>query len=480
MASGSARVAVALLAAAFFVIAAQRLRTIDQVPNRDVLLYSVIAHELLVGRALYSDLWDHKPPLIYVSYAAAEKLVGYGPQQLYLLAVVLSCWVAAMIAWCASRFGMASLVWGVALWVLSWNSASLAGNQPNAELFENALLATAFGVLTSASRFSTGRAVVFGTLIALTTLFKPYAVIYGLLPLALVTDRVWMVKRNLTAIPLCVAAVWIPLISYFVFTNRDQILVDTLWTFNRQYAGNMLRNMAASLFPPVTPVAYPVLAPLVVLALIAMLAQLRRRGFANRPWMLLAGYALITHVAVALPGRFFAHYYQLWLPPLIIAAAWSVASVRRPVLVATAGVFLGALQIHDLRLPQDQWTRLANVLPESVLDAPRLGRDLRRAMPDCEYGLNLGSEVGIYFYGRFRPATGVFYQSHLDDSPLGDELMDRIRRSGRYRPCFLSVDRETIGENTRLQQLVPELTSALQFGRDERFTNSLFDVYVRR
>ena len=90
MASSRARIAVALLAAAFIAIACQRLHTIDQVPNRDVLLYSVIGHELLAGRLLYSDLWDHKPPLIYGSYAAAEKLVGYGRQQLYLLAVVLS------------------------------------------------------------------------------------------------------------------------------------------------------------------------------------------------------------------------------------------------------------------------------------------------------------------------------------------------------------------------------------------------------
>jgi hypothetical protein len=40
--------------------------------------YAVIAHEMLDGKQLYSDLWDHKPPGVHVTYAVAELLAGYG------------------------------------------------------------------------------------------------------------------------------------------------------------------------------------------------------------------------------------------------------------------------------------------------------------------------------------------------------------------------------------------------------------------
>src|SRR5438270_6984681 len=55
--------------------------------HNDVCTYALIGHEMLGGRKLYSDLWDHKPPLHYATYAAAEMLVGYGDGEIYLLNV---------------------------------------------------------------------------------------------------------------------------------------------------------------------------------------------------------------------------------------------------------------------------------------------------------------------------------------------------------------------------------------------------------
>jgi hypothetical protein len=40
----------------------------------------VIGHEILAGRALHADMWDHKPPALHLTHAAASRLVGYGPR----------------------------------------------------------------------------------------------------------------------------------------------------------------------------------------------------------------------------------------------------------------------------------------------------------------------------------------------------------------------------------------------------------------
>src|SRR5437588_12426867 len=60
-------------------------RHYDQPTTPDHALNAVIGHELLHGRRLYADLWDQKPPGVYAAYAAADLLVGYGPQELFLL-----------------------------------------------------------------------------------------------------------------------------------------------------------------------------------------------------------------------------------------------------------------------------------------------------------------------------------------------------------------------------------------------------------
>src|SRR5690348_4523606 len=74
--------ALALLAA---LIVLERFHTYHEPLERDIATYAVTAHELLAGRNLYSDLWDHKPPAIYLTYAAAEISAGYGPFSIYLL-----------------------------------------------------------------------------------------------------------------------------------------------------------------------------------------------------------------------------------------------------------------------------------------------------------------------------------------------------------------------------------------------------------
>ena len=44
----------------------------------DEATYCVVAREMLRGRVLYRDIVDHKPPLIYLTYAATQ-YVGRSP-----------------------------------------------------------------------------------------------------------------------------------------------------------------------------------------------------------------------------------------------------------------------------------------------------------------------------------------------------------------------------------------------------------------
>src|SRR5437879_6286888 len=81
-----------------------RLHTYDEPLERDLTTYAVIAHEMLNGKNLYSDLWDHKPPAIHVTYAAAELIAGYGRNSIFLMnvaaamATLMACYFAGSAA----------------------------------------------------------------------------------------------------------------------------------------------------------------------------------------------------------------------------------------------------------------------------------------------------------------------------------------------------------------------------------------------
>src|SRR5438552_4009325 len=55
----------------------------------DEATYCVVAREMLHGRVLYRDIVDHKPPLIYLTYAATQSLGGprHGMLFLHLLTI---------------------------------------------------------------------------------------------------------------------------------------------------------------------------------------------------------------------------------------------------------------------------------------------------------------------------------------------------------------------------------------------------------
>src|SRR5437870_13805299 len=75
-----------------------RLHTYDEPLERDLTSYAVIAHEMQNGKNLYSDLWDHKPPAIHVTYAAAEVIAGYGRNSIILMNVEAA--IATLLACC--------------------------------------------------------------------------------------------------------------------------------------------------------------------------------------------------------------------------------------------------------------------------------------------------------------------------------------------------------------------------------------------
>src|ERR1051326_2713677 len=167
---------IGLGAAIFFA----RLHTYEEPLERDIAIYAVIGNGLLNGKSLYVDLWDHKPPAIYATYAAAEAIAGYGRDTIFLLNVTTA--IAAMVAcYFAGRAGGGRTGGIVAalLWSLASGDVALQGNQPNTELFLNALLAAGFALIASRGQRNSGISAILsaGVILGIASLFKPVVVV---------------------------------------------------------------------------------------------------------------------------------------------------------------------------------------------------------------------------------------------------------------------------------------------------------------
>lgn len=417
--------------------------------ERDIALYAVTGREILEGRTLYSDLWDHKPPGIHLAFASATAVVGPGAPAALLINVFGSVAILGGLMVAGRRIaGHRGAVLGGVLWALVGGDLGLEANQPNVELTMNACIAWAFAVsLTVGERPSTRTPWLTGALMGCGLVLKPViAAPFGLLLLVELADR-W--RKDSVVAAAKDAGRWLagsllvagPVILWCVSRAGHEPVWDALVRFNAAYAkGHVITNLAGFLgigshLPPRTLIVLGILAATGCIGLTRVTAPERRR---------LLAVLLGSVLAVAATGRFYAHYYQLLLPPLVLAAtaglAW--ADRRRAVwriAAAAALVVVAFLELSTYRLSPDEWSR--RKYGDVFLDERRLGEFLRAYLEPGEIFWHLSPQPGLYLLTGTVPASGVTYDYPLyRRSPIRDRLGARVIADlERHQPKILVV-----------------------------------------
>lgn len=428
-----------VLAGLASLVALARLRTWNEPFERDITTYAVFGHELLQGRALYADLWDNKPPGIFAVYAAAEWLAGYGSGAIYainvLSAVVALCGVyAAAAAAGQARRGL----WAAAAFAVLSGNLALQANQPNVEIFLNACLVWLLALLLRANeRLGLRGAATAGALLFLAMIFKTYAAVAGLLVVvhALVPPRSTRRSAALREAALAAAVVlagWLGVAAYFGATGRFEDLFEVLVVHGRHYARDPLGNVLSGFLT-----WGPAVLPLVGLLAASVLGLLLGGAERRRIWLLLAAYAVAVHVMVCMPGRYYPHYFQLWLPLVAVGfgvllreigcrlpAARPARSLETPLAALVVGGLLLA-HLPSLVLAPEEWSRRKYGDDKFVL-VKALAGDLEALLRPEESFFHLGAESGLYFYSRRSPPTGPMVGKHYLYGPLREKLQRRM------------------------------------------------------
>jgi hypothetical protein len=436
-----AHAVIALAALAIFLLIA-RLPAYHEPLEWDVGTYSVVANEILHGERLYADVWDMKPPAIFATYTLAELVAGEGFFCVYLLSVITAIVTMLGIYRGAAVAGRAAGRWAAAAWAAMCFEPRIEGTAPNTEAFINAAIAWAFALWVEARvserRAGWGRWIGIALLFALATMYKHVAaapaVFMGLAEIAFPPKdgaRTRIVLR-LAMMALVALAAWGAVFGYFAATGRAWLAWETIVVAPRAYAGSILTNLLHSFMPGKgisSYLAYTI--PAIVLTLIAV--ALRTKAAPRGAWVLFAGLAIGTHVAVALPGPFWSHYFQLWLVPLAIGAGWGAAALpmtkgMRSPRLATAATALAMLtmlyaQISWLGLTGDQ--RALKKYNIFFMWANEAARDAGNMLAPGETFYMWGDEAyGYVVAGRRPPAAGL-WKSHTLTGPLAQWLTQR-------------------------------------------------------
>jgi hypothetical protein len=417
---------------------------------------------MLHGRHLYTDLWDLKPPAIYWMYAAVQAIAGLGPQTFFGVAILGSGLLLIALYFAGSALTSftntrnAGLL-AAAAYAIIGGSLPLQGNEPNAELFMNVFLAAAFAfLLRSINAVTLRRAAWLGLLcggaIAFASLYKTvavaHAICFGAALLLLVANAT--LRRRLTllgAMGIGAIVPWLLLLIGYWTSGQLRPFYRDVFLYNSYYAtmsghglfsnllyGYSLRN----LFPGALKAAYPLLALTLAWTSVAVRSpQLRASAFA----ILL--FALATYIAVALPGQYAPHYYQLWLPIACIGAAWCIAQLQhrysnyaRHIAVVAFGGLIG-IEMANYFLSSEDWTII--MYGRDPLIERKVGAQLRDVVPTNQPIYQWGSVTMLYYAAQRRPSSGIFFIQPMLAGPLVYESNERVLQDLAVSPPALLV-----------------------------------------
>lgn len=457
--SANSKAAIAALPLVFLILLSgilifERLAVPQMPVSPDSGAYAVISNELLHGKSLYTDVWDHKPPAIFVTNAMAQMLFGYSSETVVILGIFISLIVlfGLFYAGKAGPGGTVSGLLAAALWVIVSGVFVLEGREPNTEIFLNACLIWAFAIL--AQNRNTGLAakhsIIIGLLFTIGSFYKPVIIANALF---LMTAHIIFPpganrKKALTDTVLIAsigAIGWIAAFAYFAATNRFEIFYQTIVSYNSFYSGNLLNNILAPIWKrsEVFLDFMNSLAGLTIAGVLLVFFHNRRQS------ALLAAFAFSTWLAIALPGHFFSHYFQLWLPPLIVGASWAIGSLaasekfRLRVASFTAAVLLiGILIMNQVGSYQsamaEDWSKFVNPPLAAGSDTARKINEL--LLPKETFFL-WGNTPNLYLLTNRRPPAAIVFQQHLLKSPVSEQLTVRVQTDlARERPEMLVAE----------------------------------------
>jgi hypothetical protein len=319
----------ALIALAVLAVALPNLPT-GRVPSEDAGVFFYVANTLLAGGVPYRDVWDHKPPAVYVIDAIG--LAAAGPMGVWILQLAALA-VAAALSYrlMANAFAPAAAFAGTLAWILAAPRLFLEdGTQTSfVELYALPLQFAALGLYSTPTARRTGLS---GMLLGLAGLLKPTLigtwVAIGLRELwsAVRSDGRRAALGRIMLLGLGAAAVVALAVAAFAVAGGLPWAIDQAVRYNLLYSA--FATPSARIDAVLDGARLTVPSGLFAAGVLGWALALADR----RPHPVvvsLALFALPVEIALATSGRAYHYYFLAWLPSLGVLAGYLASRALR-------------------------------------------------------------------------------------------------------------------------------------------------------
>lgn len=489
VATSRARIDVLLLAGILIVGLLLRLPGLALPLERDEGAYAYVAWTWLHGGLPYRDVFDHKPPLIYLLYMPALLVSPPSAWAIRVWATILFLGNVTLVyligrqVWERRTALTAALIFAVAGSAFDLQGLILNTGQALVLPALIGLWCAIRFVATSRRRFAIG----VGAAITATILVKPVAVV--LIPVMLLAcrPRVRDVARVYGFVALGAAIVGLPIVASFALRGGWRDLVFDLLTYNTIYAQESqqrwLLGPLVDMFAPFMPLLLAAIGGTALLTIQrhALSPPVRRSGWLVVGWFV----ALLLSAIGSL--RAFVHYYYPSLPLMALLAAPCITWLWRRADGATivqraahrlAPLLLVALLIAPLGLQNlsligttatQQTERLyGDVGKNYFAEAGRVAEFVRSRTRPADNIYIFAAEPEVYLLAERRPSSRYIYDYPLALIP---NAQSELRRDLAAKPPALVITyfgvrpdgfRETI--NAQKFQKIAEIGGYEVFG----------------
>ena len=427
--------------------------------HRDAGFYIYFGDQLLHGKTLYRDVWDHKPPAIYYLNAIAL-WIGQGSRWGVWLLEFIFLFTAIVFSHLALKriWGTAAALAGTLLWLYGLEFTLEGGNlteeYPLALHFISILLF--FRLLEQPSR--RGMQFLLGLLLAGTFLFRPNIAAIQIMMILVLLVAAWTQKRSRDILPLLLwtgAGAALPIlfvVGYFWSRGLFGELMDAVFTYNFAYSQLPL-HQASRLVAGFN--------------LLGNVARLSLAGYIASLWLFIKekqNRFIYSFILLSVPimlyvndpaTRLYPHYYMSLLPliALLGAALWHlpgswIASRLRlshlheiagySILIAVAMLYLfrseraqGYINAYIGYTTDEQWM---------VEETSRIANHVRSITHPGDVVLFWGAYPDKNFLsGREAPTRALFYPLYVDSS-ISRKLNEDFLHDLVAHPPVLIVD----------------------------------------
>jgi 4-amino-4-deoxy-L-arabinose transferase-like glycosyltransferase len=462
--------------------------------ERDEGAYATIAQGLLDGQVPYRDLFDNKPPLVYLWYALSFLLFGEGVEAPRIIAaVMLSVTTLALFAQARMLFSRGAAYVAAAFFAVSTGVPFLALHA-NTEAYMLLPLVTSVAAFTVGMTSGSLRWFALAGLLGALAIETKQVAMWNLIALAWVAlywrwrsgaagwDRVTPLSALAAGSLAGIAIIAVP---FFAMGALDDLVYANI-SYNWLYVdfltwGDRLMSLSEG-------TAYVALAaaPLIGGALLGLVTVLRRSK--RTVDYLIIGWAAASALGVASGGRFFPHYFLHLVPAMALLVGvviydrlprgdhrWGTRpAIAFGVLMVVISLTTNAVlyiapkpaerRVAETVFVQKQWEEASKEIGLYIQE---------RTSPD-ETIFNFGREPQLYFYADRRPAAQFFYDwAYQYDETTFEQTVEVLRLQ---RPAYIidSVQPPLFPPGPRPQALTQLLEA------DYEYVGSLYFVDLYR